>query len=89
MYVKSNWCDFIIALCGLLCVVIFGACAKDPQLYRLPMPQYNYFGAGFALMIICVLSAGFCVSFLIGAISESNDSKENNSKYRQWYMKTV
>jgi len=54
-------------------VLIFGACAKDPQLYRLPMPQYNYFGAGFGLMIISTITSGFVFAFQLGHMSVKDD----------------
>lgn len=69
----------ILGLTGLICVLIFGACAKDPQLYRLPMPQYNYFGAGFGLMIISTITSGFVFAFQLGHMSVKDD------RYDEWH----
>ena len=42
-------------------------------MYRLPMPQYNYFGAGFGLMIISTVTAGFVFAFQLGHMSVKDD----------------
>ncbi|XP_067944867.1 uncharacterized protein [Watersipora subatra] len=73
----------ITVLTSALSVIIFGACAKDPQQYRLPMPQYNYFGASFGMMILCCLSAGFCFAFALSEMTLLQDEKEEDEKYRR------
>lgn len=73
----------LVVILGTICVLVFGACAKDPRLYRLPMPQYNYFGAGFGLMVICTLAAGFCFAFIIGDIKITGRSKDYEDDHRR------
>jgi len=71
----------LAAVCTLLCIILFGACAKDPRMYRLPMPQYNYFGASFAFIIIACLLSGFGFAFHLGEISQAKEKERE--RYQQ------
>lgn len=80
---SNNYIPILVVITSGICVMIFGACARDPRQYRLPMPQYNYLGAGFGMMILCCLFAGFCFAFVIGDINTSRREEEENEKYRR------
>jgi len=50
-------------------------------MYRLPMPQYNYFGASFAFIIIACLLSGFGFAFHLGEISQAKEKERE--RYQQ------